>query len=191
MATPTLKARPRTDAETGSRACRRLRTHGEVPVNFYTATGGEQAAVQTQNLAVSAYDLYKLIGQEADIIDLDLGGKVELVQVTEIQRDQFGDDVVHIDLRGINPETPVEVIVKLGFSGRPQGIRDMSLVTLVTRQVTIACKPREIPEIIEVDLSELSAGETLTSGGVKLPAGASLVGNGAAVVATIGKSAGA
>lgn len=191
MATPTLKARPRTDAETGSRACRRLRTQGEVPVNFYTAKGDAEGPVTTANLAVSAYDLYRLIAIEADIINLDLAGKVELVRVTEVQRDQFGDDVLHIDMRGINPETAVEATIKLGFSGRPQGIRDMSLVNLTTRAVTITCKPREIPEIIEVDLSTLSAGETLTTGGVQLPAGASLVGDGAAIVATVGKSAGA
>lgn len=188
MATPTLKARPRTEAETGTRACRTLRSQGEVPVNFYTVTKGEKTEHHNHNLAVSAYELYQLIAKQADILNLDLKGDVTLVRVSEIQRDPFGDDVLHVDLKGIDPETPVTATIELTFSGKPQGIKDMSLVSLVTREITVSCKPREIPESVHVDLGTISAGETLMASGVQLPAGVTQVGDDA-VIATVGKSA--
>lgn len=190
MATPTLKARSRTDAETGTRACRALRGQGEVPVNFYKVNKGETSELVNKNLAVSAYELYKLIDQQAEILDLDLDGAIELVRVTEVQRDTFGDDVLHIDLRGIDPNALITATVALEFSGKPQGIKDMSLVSLVTKQMTVSCKPREIPEIVHVDLGTLSAGSTLTASGVTLPAGVSAHGADATIV-TVGKAAGA
>ncbi len=188
MSMPTLKARPRTEAETGTRACRKLRTSGEVPVNLYSATKGEKTELSNQNLAVSAYDLYKLIEKAEDILDLDLNGKIELVRVSEVQRDTFGDDVLHIDMRKIDPETPVEATVLLEFSGKPKGVKDASLVNLNTRELTIMVKPREIPTSIAVDLSIAAAGETLMSGKIPLPAGVTLVGPEVEVV-IIGKSA--
>lgn len=189
MATPTLKARPRTETEKGSRACRSLRGQGEVPVNFYRATKG--SAPENHNLAVSAYELYKLIERKADILNLDVEGKVELVRVSEVQRDQFGDDVVHVDMRWMDPETPVPATIALEFSGRPQGIKDLSLVSLSARSISISCKPREIPDMIHVDLGTLSAGQNMTTGGVQLPAGATLLGSPDILVASVGKSTGA
>lgn len=188
MTMPTLKARPRTEVETGTRACRKLRTAGEVPVNLYSATKGEKTTLSNANLAVSAYELYRLIDVNADILDLDLDGKIELVRVTEVQRDTFGDDVLHIDLRSIDPETPVQVTVKLEFSGKPQGVTDASLVNLTARELTIMVKPREIPASLPVDLSIASAGETLMSTKLPLPAGVTLEGPEVAL-AIIGKSA--
>lgn len=189
MTMPTLKARPRTEAETGTRACRNLRSAGEVPVNLYSAKkAGDKTELSNQNLAVSAYELYKLIDKAEDIIDLDLNGKIDLVRVTEVQRDTFGDDVLHIDLRSIDPETPVKATVKLEFSGKPQGIKDMALVELVVRELDIMVKPREIPTSIPVDLSIASAGETLLSGKIPLPNGATHV-DAEVEVVIIGKSA--
>jgi large subunit ribosomal protein L25 len=188
MSTPTLKARARTEVETGTRACRKLRNQGEVPANLYSVVRGETTELKNQNLAVQAYDLYKLIDRRADIIDLDLAGKIELVRVSEVQRDTFGDDVLHIDMRVLDPNTPIEVTINLVFSGKPQGISDMSLVSLKTRKLTIACKPREIPAEIPVDLGAAVAGEDFMSGKVSLPAGCTAVGD-EVLLATVGKSA--
>ncbi|MBL4849971.1 MAG: 50S ribosomal protein L25 [Planctomycetes bacterium] len=190
MSTPTLKARARTEVETGTRACRKLRNQGEVPANLYSVVRGETTELKNRNLAVSAYDLYKLIDRRADILDLEVEGTVQLVRVSEVQRDTFGDDVLHIDMRTIDPDALVEATIKLMFSGKPEGISDMALVTLNVRELTIACKPREIPGEIPVDLALAKAGEIFMSGSVPLPAGCTLIGEEVAL-ATVGKSAGA
>ncbi|MGE0707167.1 MAG: 50S ribosomal protein L25 [Planctomycetota bacterium] len=177
MATPTLKARPRTDAEHGSRACRKLRSAGEIPVNLYKATKaeGQQTQLENHNVAVSAFDMVQLITKDQRIIDLHLGGKVELVRVTEVQRDQFGDDVLHVDMRAIDPSVPVEAETPIAFTGRPAGLKDASLLAIEARSMKVRCKPREIPESVSVDLTPLASGQALLTKDLTLPAGVEAV----------------
>jgi large subunit ribosomal protein L25 len=169
MTTPTLNARLRT--EHGSRACHKLRRSGEIPANLYKATKGETTQLENVNLAVLAYDMYQLISKQARILDVTFEGRTELVRVTEVQRDQFGDDVQHIDLCALDPSLEIVAETALEFTGRPQGIRDTSQTAIQVRRLNVRCKPREIPDSVTVNLGLLTVGDKLLAGAIELPAG--------------------
>lgn len=173
MPTPELAARKRADNETGTRACQKMRFKGEVPANLYKVTKGEQTSLENVNLAVTAYDLYQLIEKRQRIVDVKFDGRSELVRVSDIQRDQFGDDVQHIDLRVLDPSERLEVDVPIVTSGRP-AIQDLAGMTIMNRRVGLITKPREIPEHIPLDLSKLSYGDVVTAGQLEVPAGSSI-----------------
>lgn len=173
MPTPELAARKRADNETGSRACQKMRFNGEVPANLYKVTKGETTTHENVNLAVTAYDLYHLIEKRQRIVDVKFDGRSELVRVSDVQRDQFGDDVQHIDLRVLDPEERLEVSVPIVTSGRP-AIQDLAGMTISNRRVGLITKPREIPEHIGLDLSKLSYGDVITAGQLEIPAGSSI-----------------
>ena len=81
MKTSPLKARHRTKTERGTRACRKLRRSGEIPVNLYGSKlgkAGEKATLENAELAASAYDVMQLLGQRANLLEVSFEQRKEL-----------------------------------------------------------------------------------------------------------------
>ena len=148
MKTLPLKARRRTDK--GTDACRRLRRAGEIPINLYgkIARNGESKS-ENLDLAASAYDIMQLLGKHASILDVSFDGRKEMAVVREVQRDAFGDDVLHLDLVMIDPTKPVELAVDLVLKGEAKGAKGGGRLIVQLRQLMIRAIPAKIPaEII-------------------------------------------
>lgn len=164
----TLAVRPR--GERGKNAVRKLRREGFVPAVVYGH--GDQ----TQVLSVSALELSRLLAQfsaETTIIDLEVdGGPKVPALIREIQYHSTRPDIVHVDFYRVHAGERLTLDVPVRLHGAPYGVREQSgILQEVLRELSVECLPRDIPEGIDVDVSELRVGESVHVRDLSVPNG--------------------
>ncbi len=88
----------------------------------------------------------------------------ETVMFNEIQRDiLYQDRILHVDFIRISMTDRIEVSVHLNFIGEPVGVNEGGVLSLATREVDIECLPGDIPEQLDVDISDLNIGDSITA----------------------------
>jgi len=96
----------------------------------------------------------------------------------DVQMHPFRNEVLHVDFQRIDPARKIHMKVPLHFVNEAQSPAVKSqgaIVSHVMTEIDIACLPGDLPEFIEVDLSELDTAHSLHVSGVKLPAGVTIV----------------
>ena len=162
--TPVLVAKKR--EKLGTRYTRRLRAAGELPANLY-GHGSEPMAI-----SLNEHETIYALKKGAHVLALKFeSGETDTVLVKDLQFGYLGDNVIHMDLARVNLDEIVTVKVHLSFVGQPEAARKPGAIIVYDMpDIELSCKVRDIPEEIKTDLSQL-AGEALTVGMLKLPAG--------------------
>jgi large subunit ribosomal protein L25 len=110
-------------------------------------------------------DLFRSISIENTIITLEIeGDKTKPINtlVREIQRHPFRDRILHLDFFQVSMKESITVEVPIALLGTPVGVRtEGGILQHQMREVQISCLPSEIPEKIEIDISDLSIGESV------------------------------
>lgn len=150
-----LNANKRTD--TGKKLNKTLRREGRVPGVYYVH--GETSIP----LSVDGKELRDIIHSEASIIGLKLGGsKVTQTVIRDIQWDPIYGDPLHVDFMGINLKEKLQVTLPVYVVGTPLGVsQDGGILQHIVREIEIECLPLDIPEHLEVDVSNLEIGDTI------------------------------
>lgn len=180
MATASLNAKPRT--ETGKGVNRKLRAAGEVPGVIY-GHGREP-----QPLTVNAREFNRLaerIRITSTVIELALDGKVAKTLIRELQRNPLDRQVLHVDFQELVAGEKVNVSVPLRFTGAAKGVKEGGILEEVMHQLSIRVDPANIPEHIDVDVTELTIGHGLHVSDVKLPEGVEIMDNPSNSVVTV------
>lgn len=152
----TLQAQRRTDR--GKNEARRHRAAGRLPAVVYgrTSTGGSSEAIP---VTVDPKLLTKLIHSESGtntIITLDLEGEKAPVLVKEYLLNPVTSALLHVDFYRVSMDRAITVAVPVVLRGEPRGVKQQGgMMDFVTRQFEIECLPGEIPEHIEIDVTEL------------------------------------
>jgi large subunit ribosomal protein L25 len=110
----------------------------------------------------------------SSILDLSLGGDVQKVLLRDMQRHPFKQLVLHLDFQRVNENEAIRVRVPLHFLNQevsPAGKTSGIVITHETNEVEISCLPRNLPEYIEIDLSELKIDDIIHLSEIKLPEG--------------------
>lgn len=152
-----------TGREQGSASSRRLRREGLVPAVVY----GKE--LQPVAVAVNHRELVAALATEAGvnaIISLDVdGGETYTTLAREIKRHPYKPQIDHLDFVQISLTEVVEAVVGLELVGEPIGVRENGgIVETINSSVNIEALPAEIPSSIEVDISAMDVGDTLTVG---------------------------
>ncbi len=165
--TPTLIAKKR--ERLGSRFAKRERAAGLLPAVIY-GHGSEPIAV-----TVNEKEMLTALRHGSHVVNIKLeGGATDTCLVKDLQFGYLGDNVIHVDLARVNLDEVVTVNVAMHFVGTPEAAKKAgNIVTHDMAQLEVACKVRDIPEEIRIDLSMVMRGTTLTLGEIKLPAGVS------------------
>ncbi|AZB41191.1 50S ribosomal protein L25/general stress protein Ctc [Bacillus sp. FJAT-42376] len=157
----TIKAQERKDFKNSS--TKAIRSKGHVPGIIY--------GYKTDNKAVSldSIDLLKTLRDEGRnaIIQLDVEGKKHSVMVNDMQMDTMKNEILHADFIVVNMDSEVDVEVPLHLTGDAQGVKDGGVLQQPLYQISITAKPNDIPQTIEVDISNLTVNETLTISDLK------------------------
>jgi large subunit ribosomal protein L25 len=157
----------------GTGASRRLRHQGKVPGILY---GGRSEAV---NIELDHNPLFHSLKREkfhASVLEMELDGRPEKVLLRDFQMHPYRPLVLHIDFQRISEDQKIHVRVPLHFVGgenSPAVKLAGAIIGHVRSEVDISCLPRDLPEFIEVDLSHLTAQDTVHARDLKLPAGVS------------------
>jgi large subunit ribosomal protein L25 len=167
MASASLSAELRSD--TGKGVARKLRAAGQVPGIVYGH--GRQA----QALAVNARDLDKLlsgIAAGSTVIELTLAKATTKTLIREIQRHPFKKQILHVDFMELVAGEKVIVDIPLVFVGIPEGVRlSGALLEQIVHSIEVNVDPSNIPNHIDVDVTNLAMGHSLHVRDLKLPEG--------------------
>lgn len=140
-----------------------LRGKGDVPGIVY----GYQA--ETTPLTVSEKDLIKTLRESGrnGVINLELDGKTYNVVLSDYQMDALKGNFKHVDFLAINMSDELEVVASVHTIGESPGEKEGGVLNQPNREVNIKVKPSDIPDSLEVDVSKLEIGDTLTVGEVR------------------------
>jgi large subunit ribosomal protein L25 len=164
----------------GSRYSRRLRESGKLPAVVY-GHGQEPAAI-----ALDARITLRAIHHGERVFRLHLDGQEDIVLLRDVQFDYLGDGIIHADLSRVSLDEVTHAHVRIRLVGEPAGLKQAGTALLHPHsELDIECKLRDLPDEIEVSITDLQAGGSITAGQIALPAGVRLLSDPNAVLATI------
>ena len=167
MASASLSATPRADS--GKGVARSLRRNGQIPGVIYGHSR------EPQSLAVPASYLDRLLVQisaEITVLELSIDGKTSRTLIREIQRHPFKRQIMHVDFQELVAGETVVVRIPLVLVGLPAEVRTGGAIMDQTmRELEIEVDPVNMPNHIDVDVSELTIGHSVHVRDLKLPAG--------------------
>lgn len=157
----------------GSNASRRLRAQGFVPAVLY----GE--SLEATPVVLSKKDIVQILRLESGentIFKVAVEGTAYDAMIKELQVDPASDELLHVDLIRISMDKPIKVTVPVVHTGEPVGVKtEGGFVDFVTREVEVECLPRDIPESLSIDISELHINQSYKVAGMAVPAGVKIL----------------
>lgn len=170
--------------QSGKGFARRLRVAGKVPIIVYGG-GGESVSA-----SASLSDLAAILRSESGpntLFSLDIAGVgVEDVIFQDRQIDPLKGRLLHADLRRFSKGEKIEVMVALHFVGEPIGVREGGgMLDQQFREIKVLCEPANIPEFIEVDVSDLDVNGSVHISDIKVGKGIEIHEDSDALVAAV------
>jgi len=143
----------------GKNEARRTRKSGRVPAVVYGATS-EGASPDATPIAVEPRALLKILHSESGantLISLKLGGGGDArVLIKEFQIDPVTHALLHADFYRVRMDRAIHVTIPVTVKGEPKGVKQQGgLLEFIRREIEIECLPADIPEHVEIDVSEL------------------------------------
>ncbi len=157
---------------TGKEYVKKLRKDGVLPAVLY----GPHLK-KSLPLEVDMKELRSFLSQsdKAKIITLEITDqktdKQHNVIIKDSQRDLIKGDLQHLDFYAVTRGETVTTTVPISFVGKSQGEKIGGIVEHLVRELEIECLPKDLPSIIEVDITPLGLGDSLSVGDVKVPSG--------------------
>lgn len=177
----TLKATART--ETGKGAARQLRRQGFIPGVIYGH--GEE----TRPCQVDRKQVEKLLmagSHESTVIDLKLeGGSTSSVLIREVQVHPYRSEVLHIDFLAVRKGEKVKLEVPVRLVGVALGVKEGGIMEHLRHDVEVRCIPSKIPEALELEISHLDVGDSVTVGDLRVPEDVEILTDAAATIASV------
>jgi large subunit ribosomal protein L25 len=158
-------------AQTGRSASRRLRKANRVPAILY----GKHTKPESLSIEGPEFiRLLKSVGDRAVLIELARSGNSDkaLSFLQEVQRDPITDKFLHVDLQEVKGDEKFEIRVPVHVVGESFGVKNQSgVLEMATHALRVRVLPKDLPEAIIVDVTELKVGETFKVGSLKPVAG--------------------
>jgi large subunit ribosomal protein L25 len=148
----------------GKNEANRLRAAGRIPAVVY-GTGKEGKAPEGIAVAVDPKEMLRILHSDTganSLITLKLDGGESRVMVKEYQLDPVTHGLLHADFYQLALDRAIVVPVPIQLKGEPKGVKlQGGIVDFVSREIEIECLPTEIPEHIEVDITDLALNESI------------------------------
>jgi large subunit ribosomal protein L25 len=142
----------------GKNEARRLRGSGRIPAVVYGARKDGQAP-EGVPVAVDPKEVLRILHSESGantLINLKLDGGESRVMVRDYQLDPVTHQLLHADFYQLAMDKAIIVSVPIVIKGEPAGVKQQGgLLDFVTREIQVQCLPTDIPEHIDIDVSEL------------------------------------
>ncbi|MCL2609161.1 MAG: 50S ribosomal protein L25 [Treponema sp.] len=167
--------------EKGSAVARRLRRGGRIPGILYGRSG------TSIPLDLDEVEFTKGIKgiTESTIVKVEVDGKGHDVFVKDMQRNIMDGKVLHVDFYEIEKDVLLHAKVQLVIQGNPVGVREGGILELPHHDIVVECLPKNLPERIFVDISELKTGHSIHVRDLPLDKAVKLISAGDNVVALV------
>lgn len=153
--------------QVGKGSARQTRIAGRIPAVVY-GPEIDPVAISVDSKAFRA--AVKEAGGSSAVYDLNVGGKASKVLIRDIQRDPVTSVVTHVDFHAISMNKEIHISVPIHFTGTPFGVKtEGGIMQTTLRELDVACLPKDIPEQVLIDVSELKIGESVHVGNLEIP----------------------
>ena len=149
--------------EQGTSAARRTRLRGRVPAVLY------HSGVEATPLSMDRKALYKALKTGQMIFEVIVEEKSQFVLLKEVQYHPVTDEVIHIDFQKVKEDEKLSLEVAIRGVGESQGVKLGGILVQLLNAVTVKCKPSEIPEFLEIDVTEMEMNTNLFVKDISLP----------------------
>ena len=149
--------------EHGTSAARRARLQNKVPAVVY------HSGIEAIPLSVDKTSLNKALRTGQMIFEVNVEDKDQFVLVKEIQYHPVTDEIIHVDFQKVKEDEKISLEVTVRSSGEAQGVKLGGLLVQMLNSVTIKCKPAEIPEFLEIDVTDMEMNTNLFVKDIALP----------------------
>ena len=150
--------------ERGTSAARRARLQNKVPAVVY------HSGIEATPLSVDKISLNKALRTGQMIFEVNVEDKNQFVLVKEVQYHPVTDEIIHIDFQKVKEDEKISLEVAVRSSGEAQGVKLGGLLVQMLNSVTIKCKPAEIPEFLQIDVTDMEMNTNLFVKDITLPA---------------------
>ncbi|MFN3408054.1 MAG: 50S ribosomal protein L25 [Limisphaerales bacterium] len=181
MKSVALNAAPR--AETRRNHNKSLRAAGRIPAVIYGR------ALPARNLSLDAKEFTSLLHHSASetiLVDLAVQDDVQpkrLALIQEVQRHPLNGAVLHVDFHEVREDEKVTIAVPVETTGEAVGVKTGGgVLEHVLFRLKVRALPKDLPEQLVIDVTNLEAGRAIHIGDIQPPAGVEIIGNKAAVV---------
>lgn len=168
-----IKATTRNDE--GKGASRRLRHAGFVPAVVYGAGQAPQSIqIEHNTILLSAKHEWFF----SSVLDLNVDGKVEKVLVRDWQKHPYKLQMLHMDFQRVDANKAIHLNVPVHFLNQEKSAAAKTSGVVISHNLTeveVSCLPKDLPEFIELDLSDLKPGDIIHLSQLKLPKGVEIV----------------
>src|SRR5947207_7252140 len=158
---------------TGKGAARSLRSRGQVPAIIY----GHD--IKPQPLSLNARDLDKLLSHiqaESTVIEVTVDGHSSKTLIREIQRHPIKRQILHVDFQALVAGEKVTVSIPIVLTGIAEGVRlEGGVLDHTLRELEIEVDPSNIPDHVELDVTNMVIGDSLHVSDIKLPEGVEIL----------------
>lgn len=170
--------------ETTGKSAHKLAPEGLVPAVVYGPK------IETLSLAIDRRAFEHLMHSAAvgsSLIDLAIEGQGKSLDVIikEIRHDELKGTVQHVDFWAVDMGHALQTAIPITFVGSAEGERAGGVVMHSLRELKVEARPKDLPEHIEVDVSELAVGDSLTVADLVAPPGVTLLDEPETVIASV------
>tara|TARA_X000000368_G_scaffold200891_1_gene158570 strand:+ start:1016 stop:1726 length:711 start_codon:yes stop_codon:yes gene_type:complete len=149
--------------EQGTSAARRTRLRDRVPAVLY------HSGLEATPLSMDKKALYKALKTGQMIFEVIVEEKPQFVLLKEVQYHPVTDEVIHVDFQKVKEDEKISLEVAIRGVGESQGVKLGGILVQLLNAVTIKCKPSEIPEFLEIDVTEMEMNTNLFVKDITLP----------------------
>ncbi len=160
----------------GKSAARKIRREGFIPAVLY---GREMEPI---SLTVNPVDLKKALSTEAGentLLELHVKGVEEEITkiglLRDVQYDNLTSRPIHFDFQEVLMKELITVKVPVEIVGKAPGIQEGGILEEILREIEVECFPASIPNVIEIDVSQLGIGDSIHIGDLTLSEGVTVL----------------
>ncbi|MFK5924315.1 MAG: 50S ribosomal protein L25 [Verrucomicrobiota bacterium] len=182
----TLQATKREQAGTG--VAKKLRRDGIIPAIIY---GADQDNYAIQLKSNDFGDLLRRSTSDNFLVNLEIEGakeKTKLAMVQEVQIKPLTGAIIHVDFHAVKEDQTLTAQVPIELSGEPEGVKTGGILEHQLRSIEVHCRPADLPEKIEADISHLELDDALHVSDLAFPEGVEILMDGGVVVAMVAAS---
>lgn len=161
MEHPVLTAAVRQAAKSENK---KLKREGKVPAVVYGK------GYETTSISVDDKELSRILKSrgESSLINLELNGEAFPVLIKEVQRNVLKNSMEHVDFFKVSMDEEVEYNLPIVLKGDAKGVKEGGVLQHQKREVTVKSLPNDMLDNIEIDISDMDIGDTLTVADLKI-----------------------
>ena len=142
----------------GRGPARRLRAAGSIPGIIYGKNGSTPIAVNSAEFRM----MMRAKGESAALVEIAVDEKTPILSlIKDFQRNAVTQRIDHVDILEVDPNVQMTATIPVHVKGEAPGVLTENGTLEVVHEIIVRCLPKDLPEFIEVDISDLHVGHTI------------------------------